>query len=196
VEAVSAKAVAERSTAKSRSSTERAATKPAPAAKPAATVEATPAMKSSTSVETASTAMGSTAAMAAAAPGECQRRRTKNHERKNCKENYRQDLLHFSPSKPTARDCPTGTNFRRGHLRWQPTYGPILHPRRASKSKTAPFENAERQRVRRPIQKPAPPARSPPGRHHSSRANLLVPLFLAVGWLTHTRKNKGTTEED
>jgi hypothetical protein len=90
-------------------------------------------MKSSTAVETASTmeaasaAMETTAAMAAAL-GECRRRRTKNHERKNCNENYRQGLFHFSPSNPTTRDRRAGTNFRRGHLHWQPTYHPILLP--------------------------------------------------------------------
>jgi hypothetical protein len=134
VEAVTVKAAAERSAAKScpsvkcRSSAERAA------AKPAASVEGAAAMKSSTAVETTSTmeaaasAMGSTAAL-----GECRRRRTKNYERNNRNENYRQDLLHFSPSNPTTRDYLAGTSFRRGHLRWQPTYRPILHPRRASR---------------------------------------------------------------
>jgi hypothetical protein len=96
-------------------------------------------MKSSTAVESttavkssASAAMESTAAMAATALSECRRRRTKNHERKNGNENYRQGLLHFSPSDPTTRDHRAGTNFRRGHLRWQPNYHHILHPRRAS----------------------------------------------------------------
>jgi hypothetical protein len=114
-------------------------------------------MKSSTAVgtastmEAASTAMGSTPTMAAATLSERRRGRSKKHERNNrneyCgrNENYRQDLLHFSPSNPTTRDCRTGTNFRRGHLRWQPTYRPILHPRRAS-SQTPP--NATR--LRRP----------------------------------------------
>jgi hypothetical protein len=144
------KAAAERSTVKScpfvncRSSAERTAAaeshsapEAAPGAKPAATVEATPAMKSSTAVEAASTAMESAASMAAAALSERRRGHTKNHERNNCNENYgcnenyRQGFLHFSPSNPTTRDCRAGTNFRRGHLRWQPTYRPILHPRRA-----------------------------------------------------------------
>jgi hypothetical protein len=166
VEAVTVKPVAERSTAKScpsakaRSSTERAATKPAaaseacsaseaaPAAKPAATVEATSAVKSSTAVgsastmEAASTAMGSTAAMAAATLSERQRGHTKNHKGKNCNENYRQDLLHFRPSNSTTQDCLAGTNFRRGNLRWQSTYRPILHPRRAS-SQTSPNANRD-----------------------------------------------------
>jgi hypothetical protein len=78
------------------------------------------AVEASTAMETASTAMESTSAMAAAL-GECRRRHTKNHEPKNCNENYRQDLLHFSPSNPTTRDHRAGTNFRRRHLRWQPT---------------------------------------------------------------------------
>jgi hypothetical protein len=90
------------------------------ATEPASTVEPTTSVKSST------------ATTMAAALGECRRRRTKNHERKNCNENYRQGLLHFSPSDPTTRDGRAGTNFRRRHLRWQPTYRPILHPRRAS----------------------------------------------------------------
>jgi hypothetical protein len=133
---------------------ERAATKPAAAAesrsapeaapaakstasmKSAATVEPTTSVKSSTTVETtsASAAMGSTATMAAAAPSECRRGHTKKHERNNCNENYgcnenyRQGFLHFSPSDPITRDRRAGTNFRRGHLRWQPTYCSILHP--------------------------------------------------------------------
>jgi hypothetical protein len=92
------------------------------------------AVETTATVETASTTMGSTAAMAAAGPSECRRGHTKNHERKNCNqkyrcdENYRQGFLHFSPSNLTTRDCLAGTNFRRGHLRWQPTYPSILHP--------------------------------------------------------------------
>ena len=153
------KAVAERSTVKScptvksRSSVERAAAKSAAAAKsrsapeaaptvkPVAAVEATPAVKSSTAMETAPTmkpasaTVESSASMAAAALSECRRGRTKNHERRNCNENYWQGLLHFSPSDPTTRDRRAGTNFRRGHLRWQPTYRPILHPRCASSHK-------------------------------------------------------------
>ncbi len=88
-------------------------------------------MKSSTAAETtsaameaASTAMESTTAMAAAALGECRRRRTKNDERKSCNENYRQGLLHFSPSNPTTRDGLAGTTFRRGHLRGSPPTAP------------------------------------------------------------------------
>jgi len=137
-EAVTSKAAAERSTAKScpsaksRSSAERAATKSAaaaesrsaPEAAPASTAEPTTSVKSSTpAVEPASTAMETASAtMAAAALGECRRRHTKNHERNNCNEkcgcneNYRQGLLHFSPSNPTTRDCLAGTNFRRRHL--------------------------------------------------------------------------------
>jgi hypothetical protein len=81
-------------------------------------------------VEPASTAMESTATtMATAALGECRRGHTKNHERKNCcNENYRQGLLHLSPSNSTTRDRRAGTNFRWGRSRWQPTYRPILHP--------------------------------------------------------------------
>jgi hypothetical protein len=91
-------------------------------------------MKSSTAVETASameaasTAMESTSAMAAAALGDCRRGHTKNHERKNCNENYRQGLLHFTRHSFTLSfEGPLPLN-RRGHLRWQPTYRPILHP--------------------------------------------------------------------
>jgi hypothetical protein len=83
-------------------------------------------------MEAASTAMGSTAAMAAATLSERRRRHTKNHEHKNCNENYRQDLLHFSPSNPTNRDCLAGKTSAGDNLRRQPTYRPILHPRGAS----------------------------------------------------------------
>jgi hypothetical protein len=110
-------------------------------------------MKSSSAVETASSMEAASTAMAAAALGKCRRRRTKNHERKNCNENYRQGLLHFSPSNPTTRDCLAGTNFRRRHLRWQPTYRSILHPRRAS-STLLPTQTATRESLfvlRRPL---------------------------------------------
>src|SRR6266478_3516393 len=150
-EAISAKAAAERSTgkscpsAKSRSSTERTATKPAAAPESHSASEAAPAAKPAATVE-ASSAMESSAAMAAATLGERRRGHTKKHERKNCNENYRQGLFHFSPSNPTTRDCLAGTNFRRGHLPWQSTPRPILHPRRAS-SHAAPNANRDSARA-------------------------------------------------
>jgi hypothetical protein len=62
-------------------------------------------VETASTMEPASAAMESTAPMAAAALGDCRRGHTKNHERKECNENYRQGLLHFSPSDPTTRDA-------------------------------------------------------------------------------------------
>jgi hypothetical protein len=98
-------------------------------------------METTSAMETASTT-----AMAAAALGECRRRRTKNHERKNCNKNYRQGLLHFSPSNPTTRDYLAGTTFRRGHLRGSPPTAPS-YTRAALRANAPP--NTLREAIRR-----------------------------------------------
>jgi hypothetical protein len=85
-----------------------------------------------------------TAAMAAAALGERRRRRTKNHERKNCNENYRQGLFHFSPSNPTTRDYLAGTNLRWGTCVGSPPTAPS-YTRAALRATLLPTQTATAQ---------------------------------------------------
>jgi hypothetical protein len=94
-------------------------------------------MKSSTAVE-------STAAMAAATLSERRRGHTKKHERKNCNENYRQGLLHFSPSNPTHSGLPGRNKLPRGTLALAAHLPPHLTPAPRFEATLLPTQTATR----------------------------------------------------